>query len=244
MTPKYWIKIVAGMLGIFVVGMMINSGFHKGKAFVVDKVEAQIPLIMSSGFRLDGDQVGDIQRLQFMRSTPGRVDSAVLTIKVDDSADVQRIESCILRATGAVTFSSSTRFACTSHRDSARLNLVPFGHVEGLADGKQVTLFISQNAIEDAHQHAYRGAGSADSGDVDINSADGSFSITVNGREVVRINGDSNGGSLVVRDANGNPIVNISGDSNGGSVQVMDGKGKKVVNIHGTGNGSSKPAHP
>ena len=69
---------------------------------------------------------------------------------------------------------------------------------------------------------------------VDIRAADGNFSISVNGREIVRISDDSSGGSLVIRDSNGRPIVQISGDSDGGSIKVTDANGKTRVNIHGS----------
>jgi hypothetical protein len=170
-----------------------------------------------------------------MRSNPGAVDSAVLTVKIDDSADVQRIASCTLRATSAHPFSSSTRFLCTSHTDSARLKLVPFGHVEIQPGGQDVTFYVASDVADDMHAHAYRGKGSADSGNVDIHVGDGRFSMTVNGKQIVQANGDSSGGSVVIRDDHGNTVLQASGDSAGGSVRINDSHGKKILDIHGTG---------
>jgi len=87
--------------------------------------------------------------------------------------------------------------------------------------------------IDDMHRQAYSGTGGSDSGDVDINATNGSFKITVNGREIVSAS-DSNG--VTIHDANGNEIVKIGGDSNGGSVQVTGANGKKIVDIHGATN--------
>lgn len=234
MTPRYWAGIVAVMLLIFGAGMLVARGIHRGKEFVFNTIPAAVPLMMDAGFKLDGSRVGDIQRLQFMRSMPGRVDSAVLTVKISGDAAAMQAPGCVLRVVNAQPFGSQTRFLCTSARDSARLQLVPFGHVELLPDGNQVALYVSGDRESDLQQHAYRGTGANDSGDVDIRAADGNFSITVNGREILRASGDSGGGSLVIRDANGRPIVQISGDSSGGSIKVTDANGKTRVNIHGS----------
>lgn len=213
MTRKYWTGIFVAMLAIFAVGMLVARGVNRAKAFVDDNLPSPLRLMMNTGFKVDGDRIGNIQRLQFMRTTPGQYDSAIVTVKIDDSADVQRILACTLRATNAHPFGSSTRFICTSHADSARLNLVPFGHVEVLPSGTVVTFYVASTTVDDMRQHAYRGTGGSDSGDVDINSTDGNFRITINGRELVSINGDSAGGSVVIRDGNGKSVVNIHGGS-------------------------------
>jgi hypothetical protein len=232
MTPKYWARIVAGMLVVFAIGMLAARGIHKGKDFVMDNFPASLGLL-NAQFRVDGGRLGDIQRLQFMRSHPGRVDSAVMTVKLASSADAKRLDGCALRVTNGQPFASHTRFLCASSADSARLGLVPFGHVVLLPDGKQVTLFVARDVQDDMQQHAYRGTGGNDSGDVDIQAADGRFQISVNGKVIVQASGDSNGGSLVIRGANGRPIVEINGDSAGGSVKVTDANGKTRVNING-----------
>lgn len=234
MTPKYWAGIAATMLAIFAVGMAVRNGFHRVETFATDNFPAPL-MLLKSGFRLDGDRVGDIQRMQFMRSNPGEVDSAVFTVRIDDSADVQRLASCTLRATGGHPFGSSTRFLCTSHSDSARLNLVPFGHIEIEPGGQDVTFYVASDVAGDMHAHAYRGKGSGDSGNVDIHVGDGSFSMTVNGKQFVQAGGDSSGGSLVIRDDQGNPILQVNGDSAGGSVRITDSHGKKILDIHGSG---------
>jgi hypothetical protein len=234
MTPKYWARIVAGMLIIFVVGTVLWRVGKRGKDFVSSVLPGSLPLL-AAGFHLDGDRIGDIQRLQFMRTQPGRVDSAVVTVKLDRDADEGRA-GCALRIVHGEPFGSRTRFYCTSSADSARLGLVPFGHVEFLPDGKQVTLYVARDGEDNLRMNAYHGAGGHDTGTVDIRAANDSFSVTVNGREIIHISGsDNGGGSMVVRGANGKPIIEIGGDSNGGSVKITDANGNTRVNIHGSG---------
>lgn len=244
MTPKYWARIIVGMLIVFVVGAFVIRGVRQGKDFVANKLPGSLPLL-ATGFHVDGDRIGDIQRLQLMRSQPGRVDSAVLTVKLDaSSAAGEGIDNCILRVDHAEPFGSRTRFYCASSADSARLGLVPFGHVELVPDGRQVTLFVTRNAEAGMQSNAYRGAGGGDSGDVDIRADNGIFSVTINGREIVRASGDSNGGSLVIRGSDGKPIVQIGDDSTGGSVKITDASGKTRVNIHGKGSSRRDSAKP
>ena len=232
MTPKYWAGIIAAMLVIFAVGMVVARGIRKGSNFVMDNFPMALGLI-DSHFRLDGGRLGDVQRLQFMRSQPGQVDSAVVTVKLANASDATQLEGCALQVTNAKPFGSRTRFHCADNADSARLGLVPFGHVVLLPEGKQVPMYVASDALTDVQQHAYRGTGSADSGDVDIQAADGHFQITVNGKVIVQASGDSGGGSLIIRGANGRPILEIHGDSAGGSVKVTDENGKTRVNING-----------
>jgi hypothetical protein len=242
MTPKYWARIVAGMLIIFVLGMVVKRGLKSGKEFVTSVLPGGLPLL-AAGFHVDGNRIGDIQRLQFMRSQPGRVDSAVVTVKLDKDVDEGRV-GCTLQVVHAQPFGSHTRFQCTSSADSARLELVPFGHIELLPDGKQVTLYVARDGEDDLQMNAYHGAGGHDSGTVDIRAANDSFSVTVNGREIIHISGNDNGGSVVVRGANGKPIIEIGGDSNGGSVKITDANGKTRVNIHGQNSGKQDSAKP
>jgi hypothetical protein len=232
MTGKYWAKILAGMLAVFVVGMVLFTGVRKGKAFVVNNFPSSLLLLQNTGFKVDGDKIGEIQRLQLMRAQPGVFDSAVITVAIDNAADIDRISSCTLRAVQASPFGSSTRFKCTSHTDSTNLELVPFGHIV-LPNGKTKTFYIASSALDDVRNHAYRGSGSDDSGDVDIQANGDSFSVTVGGRDVIRFSDDSNGGSFVVRDKNGKPIVQFSGGDSGGTFQINDANGHKIVNFHG-----------
>ena len=234
MTTKHWVRIFAGMLVIFLLGMVVKRGVDRGKEFVANALPGSLPLL-AAGFKVDGGKVGEIQRLQFMRSHPGRVDSAVITVKLNQDADAGSVEGCLLRVVSGQPFGGRTRFVCTSSADSARLGLVPFGHIEVLPDGKHLTLFVAGNSADDLQMHAYRGAGGRDSGDVDIRAQNDTFTVTVNGREIIHITGGANGsdGSVVIRGANGKPIIEIGGDSNGGSVKVTDGNGKTVVDIHG-----------
>ncbi len=235
MNRKYWLKVAAAMTLIFVVGVVVahgvRAGIARGKTMLASVMPAGLPL-MHAGFRIDGDRLGDINRLQLMRSTPGRVDSAVITVSLQNAATLSRFSDCRLMVENARHLDSHTTFDCATPADSAALDLVPFGHVVLEPGDNNVTLWVADDQVAELARNAAHGAG--DSGDVDIRSDHGNFSVSVNGRPIVQASGDSTGGSLIVRDPSGHPIVDISGDSNGGHVKIMDSQGRTKVDIKGT----------
>jgi hypothetical protein len=237
-THKYWIRIFVGIAVIFVVGSLVTRAgkalVSRGKTMVRDHFPSSMPLL-ATGFRTEDGRVGNFRRVQFMRSTPGRVDSVVLTVALDSGEDVSQFKDCALRATSAHPFNGSTRFVCTDADDSAHRHLMPFGHVAFTGNGPTIPLYVSRDVYSDVNMNAYRGQGSDEAGDVDITNGNGEFSLTVNGQTLVRASGDSNGGSLTIRDSHGHPIVQINGDSNGGAVKVMDAQGHTKVDVHGKG---------
>lgn len=240
MTRSYWLRIAIGIVIIFGIGGLGAWGFARGKQVVTNNYPAALSLF-NDGFRLDGDRVGEVRRLQFLRSTPGVVDSAILTVNVD-SASRGELDHCILWAESHNgTLGGSTRFACADADDSSDHQLVRFGHVVVEPGDRTLPLYVSAGAAEEAHRHAYRGAG-GDAGNVDINHFRNGFSLTVNNHELVRIGGDSNGGSVVIRDGAGHPLVEINDDSNGGSVKITDENGKTRVNVH-SGNDRKGSTH-
>ncbi len=235
MDRKYWIKVGFAMAAIFVVGTFVVRGvlaaIARGKEVVESVIPSGLPL-MHAGFRIDNQRLGDISELQLLRSHPGRVDSAVMNVTLDSGASLATLDDCRLMIRDARHFDSHTRFSCAASSDSASLDLVPFGHIVLEPGDRTVTLWVPNEQVADLARNAVHGVG--DSGNVDIRSDHGSFSVRVDGREVVSMRGDSAGGSVIVRDANGHPIVDISGDSNGGHVRIMDSQGNAKVDINGT----------
>ncbi len=238
MDRKYWIKVAVSMVVIFIVGAVVvhgvRAGITRGKVMLSSVMPAGLSAglpLLHAGFRIDGDRVGDINRLQLMRATPGRVDSAVITVSLQHAAMLSRFSDCRLMVENGRHLDSHTSFDCATPADSASLDLVPFGHVVFEPGDNNVTLWVPNDQVAELARNAAHGAG--DSGDVDIRSDHGNFSVSVNGHPIVQASGDSNGGSLVVRGPSGRPIVDISGDSAGGHVRIMDSQGRTKVDIQG-----------
>ena len=93
MTPKDWIKIVAGMLGIFLVGMIVVSGVNAGKRKVGEIATTASTLsipMLGAPFRINDLKLGSLQQLQVKRSAPDRIEGFELTITLNDSIDVEQ----------------------------------------------------------------------------------------------------------------------------------------------------------
>lgn len=223
MTPKYWIRIVLGMLVIFAIGMLINSGITHGKRHVTEIVEGTGPVtvpLLGMAFRLGDEKVGGISRLQLLRSYPKQVDSAIITVKLNDVAATARFDNCRLTVRDGDNLSDRTSFFCAEPADSVAMDLVPFGHVVLMPSGQQVAIWVPASVAADLREIDSDAMG--DSGDVDVQGLPGGLTVKVNGEEIVSMRGTEAGGSLIVRDAKGNPIVTLHGDSTGATVEVTD----------------------
>ena len=238
MTFKYWLRIVLGMLVIFVIGAFGVRAVRHGEAFVNSDRAIDIPMLGAS-FKLGGERLGKIQRLRIERSAPRRVSGLDLTVTLDSNILVSRFDGCSLAINDASKIDKNTTFVCATSADQARLQLVPFGTVTFRPGNEQVVLLVPQSVAVDL-QHSLVG-GANDSANAGADS--GSFHVRINGKDVVSIVGDSVGGSIKVFDSKGRAIVDIAGDSNGGHVTVKDSTGKPRVNVKST-NPPRKPISP
>jgi hypothetical protein len=224
MTPKYWMRIVLGMLAIFAVGMVVTTGIRAARHQAEYVVEGSGPLsvpLFGMAFRLDDERLGGIERLRLLRSQPKRIDSAIVFVKLTDAAAASRFADCRLSVRDADNLSDKTTFFCADSVEAAALELVPFGHVEFQPSGEQVAIWIPASVAADMRESNVDGD-AADSGDVEITGGERELSVKVNGKEVVSVNGTEGGGGLTVRDDKGREIVRIRGDAEGASVKVTE----------------------
>lgn len=227
MGAKDWVKIVLGMLVIAVIGIGITKGIERGKRTIGDVVDGSGPIsvpMLGLAFRIDGEPVGGIDRLQFLRSAPKVVDSVVLAVDLSDPSFERRFEDCMVAMTESRHFDKNTSFTCATPEDSARLALQPFGHVRLQPSGQRIALWVPEELMHELRRTIVADAGDEEGVDVTTeNDGAGNVEVKINGRELVSVKGDSAGGGVVIRDANGKVIVDIGGDSTGGHVRVNTG---------------------
>jgi hypothetical protein len=217
MTPKYWIKIVLGMCLVFAVGMLIRSGVDAGKNTFEEMTEGtasiSIPML-GMPFRTAAGELGSINRLHVDRSSPKRISGFRLAVTLNDGVDVDQINE-------------NTAFTCLTEADSGFHDLVQFGTINFRPSNETHRLMVPahvrdqiQNAGRETAVEAAAVAGDA-AADVASDNQSGGLSIKVNGRQIVDIRGDSNGGSVLIIDPEtGRRLVDISGSEAGGSVKV------------------------
>ena len=216
MTPKLWFRMFLGMFAIFAVGMLLRVGIHKGQSAVASLTEGSgsitVPLL-SMPFRVGDAKLGTLQRVRIDRSAPKVVSGFHLFARLDDTVAIARFDNCRLTVTNPNNIDENTSFACASVDDSSAQVMVAFGTVTLQPSGREYVLLIPdavrrdiQNASSDRADSASR-AGQT----VDIAAADaGTMNIKVNGKSILSMKGDSNGGHLVVHDEHGKEVLNMS----------------------------------
>ena len=100
MTPKYWFRIIFGMLAIFTVGMILRAGVRKGKHVVTDIAQGSGPItvpLLGLPFKLDDVKIGSLQLALRNRL-------AALTSSKSRSHGTEKMELAIRRLVMVVTF--------------------------------------------------------------------------------------------------------------------------------------------
>lgn len=220
MTPKDWIKIVAGMLGIFIIGMIIRTGFHVGERKVEQITHSASTLsipMLGAPFRLNDLKLGSLQKLQVKRNAPDKVDGFDLTVRLNDSVDVERFADCELTVTDAHQIDNKMAFACLTEADSGFSDLEQFGTITFLPSGQRHRLMLPSSVVEDLRN----GSDGNQTDAVSRHDSNGNVNIKINGQQVVDIQGSDSGGRIQIRDPKtGKLIVDIQGGENGGTVKI------------------------
>lgn len=213
MTPKYWLRIIAGMLAIFAVGMLIRAGLHKGRSVVTDITRGSGPItvpLLGIPFRLGDVKLGSMQKLRIERSAPKLVSGFHLYATLADTITVAQFDDCRLTVTNPDNIDEHTSFRCATVDDSASQEMVPFGSVTLQPSGREFVLLIPESVRRDIQNDPDGlGLNSADSTDINADSVTGSVNLRVNGRKILSAKFDSTGGQLVRYDSNGKEVVSV-----------------------------------
>lgn len=139
----YWLRIAAGALGIFLVGITAVSLARTGQRRVHQVVETADPISIPLAFipfNLDGVRSGSIRRLTIMRSEPKVVTGFRIRVEVADLATYTALSGgCVMSVGNPTELSPATSFSC-GPADSSQ---VEFGRVEVvLAEGTNTRLDI------------------------------------------------------------------------------------------------------
>ncbi len=251
MTPKYWLKIILGMVAIFVVGMVVVQAVDAGKSKVRDFAEGTSSItvpMFGAAFKVGGSSLGGIESLRIERDAPKVIGGFHLKVRLKDGVDVNQFDNCEITVEDPKQIDEHTEFACLTAADSGFTQLVQFGTVDFQPSGERHRLMVPAHVVteiqalaEDGHGDAAANAVAAtghaatatanataavagvEGGNVviDADSAKGRVRLTINGREIVNIQGTEAGGRIIVRDLKtGKPVVQVNGDSAGGKITV------------------------
>lgn len=215
MTPKDWFKIIAGMLGIFVVGMVVVSGVRAGVDHVETFVDSASPItvpMFNTAFRTGAGEVGRIQQLRIEREAPRLIDGFHLTVSLNDGVDVDQFDACEVTVVDASEIDENTVFTCLTEADSGFADLVRFGSITFRPSGEVHRLMVPSSVRDEIRAAFHDEGGVSDSVAVDASEGTGHVVVKINGREIVNISGDSAGGQVIIRSPEtGAKIVDIQG---------------------------------
>lgn len=152
---NYWLKILVGALGIFVVGMIGVTIVRSGIAKVNSVVEGDGPISIPLGlipFALEGEKLGNLGRVTLNRESPTRVTDVELEVDLTDSLLALGLAGCRLAANfegdehkGGVNIKvnkdQQNTFRCLKE-DSVPADLVEFGTAVFRPGDIEVPLFI------------------------------------------------------------------------------------------------------
>lgn len=230
MTPKYWTKIVLGMLAVFAVGMFIRYGVMEGKRKVVALTEGtesiSVPMLGMPFRTVAGGELGGIQRMWVDRSAPDRISGFRFAVTLNDGVSVDQFDECEVTVANPEHFDRESFFTCLTEADSGYADLVQFGTITFRPSGEVHRLMVPRHIrdeIRGVSAEADFAAAEAAAGEMAMQAGSGGegLSIKVNGRNIVDIRGDSSGGRVLIIDpATGKPLVNITGGPEGGRVEV------------------------
>jgi hypothetical protein len=164
---NYWLKILLGAFGIFVVGMLgvtvARKGMQKAQSVVSGSGPISIPLAFVP-FNLGGSKLGTVDRVTFLRDAPKRVTAVELELNLQDSMVAQGLAGCRLAANldsqknrqgfqvHAGQWGEGT-FIClpadSAAGDSANADFVEYGHALVKPANLTIPLFLPSDMAND-----------------------------------------------------------------------------------------------
>lgn len=216
MTPKYWFKIFFAMFAIFAVGMVAVQGIKAGRDKVEELTQGSTPFtipLFGLPFKLDGVELGALNKLRIERDGPQRLSGFHLNITLNDASPLEMLATCNIAIEDPDDIDENTAFICASD-DSGAVEMVSFGTIIFQPSGQRHILNVPATWRDKVRAEADQAEGH--DGDtissVRVGEHGGTFRLDLNGKELIRIIGDSAGGSVTVRDpATGKPVVEING---------------------------------
>jgi hypothetical protein len=237
---RYWVRIAAGALAVFVVGMVCISLARSVIANVQSLAKSNRPIgipLALLPFRVAGDELGTVRRLELLRSSPEEVSGVRLTVRLKDSTDTESLRDCVVTLLGHQVFGGREGFVCSSPADSAAEHLEKIGEILVEPGGMVRALLVPgdhaanwradlyDTAAARAELEALKAERLADSSAraVVIRADSARAVIDIRGdssRSRVQIHAVPHGATLRVRNRAGTDIVRLRADSTGASLTL------------------------
>jgi hypothetical protein len=219
---RYWLRIAAGALGIFLVGMVIVGAGRRGVDHVKMAVEQSLrglPGVVP--FQVDNRRIGTITDVQMDARARGDLPRIRLTVELDSAAAATGLKDCALIAANHRSLAGSEGLHCSA--GAVPDSMVEMGTVTFEPSGEVLQLYIPSAELAGnswfRHDRVTQvGAAQKPGSRFSFQANDAGAVILIKddkGRAVFQLNADSQGAFIQVRDSNGSEVVRFRADSQG-----------------------------
>jgi hypothetical protein len=225
MGRKFWLRVAAGALAIFVIGFAFftaaRSAKNKAKEAIAEfktELGGTLPAVLagmrdSVSITLDGALLGRLRHLTVERPVAGELPNLTAMVELDHPSHVARLKACDLVPESGKDLH---RFRCATAEEPG---LERVGTV----------IFLGQDLTRPIRVHDSLAAelrkGEPYNVDVDL-TQDVDATVQTGDGEVVRIKADSTGAHILVNDKQGRKVVRMKADSTGFSLSVDSAGGR------------------
>ncbi len=144
---SYWVKIVAGSMGVFAIGMVGFLLFSNTRNKVVAVFDSAMPLTIPLPFDLvpfqvDGERLGSLKELVIHRDGPKEVNWLEVEAELNSEGLDVDLAACQLSIDDIEDFDEHSSFIC--HLEPPR-GYVEFGEIRFRSGGPEVPLFVPRS---------------------------------------------------------------------------------------------------
>ena len=239
-----WTKIGFGAVGVFLLGMLLLTGFRRSRDAVAQAVAGSfVPALHAAAnlaasahpdlpFRLDGHRLGSVTRMRLERTNRNRLLSVQLDVSLNEGTDAAELADCELQPLDDHDVNFDHGFRCGDPKDAG---LVQIGEARFEPIGLIRPVKIRRGQL-----------GQLSTGEpfkANLDMAHG-VQVAAKGRDKgsVRVRADSTGAMLLVNDKKGGDLVRISADSTHAFIQIRGTNGKVVFRLQAGDSGLSLAA--
>ena len=234
---RYWVRIALGAVAVFAVGMMlialVRHGIRGAESLARSSRPIGIPLALLP-FRLDGDQLGSVRRLELLRSAPKKVTGFRLVVRLQDSSTVDEVRSCTITVREPVAFGGREGFTCASAADSAADHLERIGEIV-IEPGGVVRAILAPRAQAEEWRATFYDTVAAQAELAGLKAQQ----LADSSAAAVTIRADSTHAIIDIRGTSAKPLVQIQADSHGASLRVHNKAGKEVFRMQAESDAAS-----
>jgi hypothetical protein len=226
-----WTRIGLGAAGVFVAGMLLLTVVKEAKSAASSALNSAVLSSVQKAakagaapempFRLEGVDLGTIQRLVVQRQVQGSLPEVDIDVSLSDAASLDRLEDCDLVPVNRGALNLDHGFTCG---DAGAGGLLTVGEATFHPGGLRRPIRVPRRMEHELRDGNAFKAKAESGGDVRVEAQDKNGAM-------VQVQADSHGASIKLNDALGRALVRMFADSTGASIRVRGKDGRDIVHM-------------